>query len=150
MLQSMESALDNHHPEYEYIEHTGDIGVRVFGRELKGLFENAGKAFFDILTERESIQPSLQKQIVVESHGWERLLVAWLSELLYLFEVDQWLFQTCEIRSLGENRVEAVGRGEHYAPDRHEIKTGIKAVTHHQLSIHKVNEIWEATIIFDV
>lgn len=142
--------------EYEYIEHTADIGIKVYGRELKDLFANAGKAFFDIITEPISIQPSLKKQIMVESQGleplwqWERLLVTWLSELLYLFEVDQWLFQKCEILSLDENRVEAACWGEHYDPDRHEIKTGIKAVTYHQLCVQKVNDLWEATIIFDV
>jgi SHS2 domain-containing protein len=136
--------------EYEYIEHTADIGIKVYGLELKDLFANAAKAFLDILTEPESIQPSLKKQIIVESRGWERLLVTWLSELLYLFEVNQWLFQKCEIQSLDENRVEAVCWGEHYDPDRHEIKTGIKAVTYHQLSVQRVNDLWEATIIFDV
>ena len=135
---------------YEYIEHTADIGIRVYGRELKELFANAARAFSDILVEPESIQPSLQKQVMVESRGWERLLVTWLSELLYLFEVDQWLFREYDILSLDENRLEAACRGEHYDPDRHEIKTGIKAVTYHQLSVQRVNDIWEATIIFDV
>ncbi|MEW5802170.1 MAG: archease [bacterium] len=140
--------------EYEYIEHTADIGVKVFGPTMKDLFENAGKAFFDILTEPESIRPSLKKQVIVENQGqsreWDRLLVAWLSEFLYLFEVEQWLFRECEIQSLQENRLEAVCRGEHYDPDRHEIKTGIKAVTYHQLSVQRVNDLWEATIIFDI
>ncbi|MCL6582845.1 MAG: archease [bacterium] len=141
----------NPQKEYEYIEHTGDIGVRVFGSDLAELFENASKAFFDILTEREKITPCQKKQIVVEkSGGWERLLVAWLSELLYLFEVDLWLFQTCNINSLTDQRLEAICLGEVYDPDRHEIKTAIKAVTHHRLCLQKVNERWEATIIFDI
>jgi len=136
--------------EYEYIEHTADIGIKVYGLELKDLFANAGKAFFDILTEPESIQPSLKKQVIVESQGWERLLVTWLSELLYLFEVDQWLFNRFQIQFLHENRMEVACWGEHYDPVRHEIKTGIKAVTYHQLSVQRVNDLWEATIIFDV
>ena len=136
--------------QYEYIEHTGDIGIRVYGKELKDLFENASKAFFEILTDRESIEPSFEKQIIVENKGWDRLLVSWLSELLYLFEVDQWLFRNCRINSLTENRIEAICSGEEYDPKRHEIKTGLKAVTHHQMCVQQVNGLWETSIIFDV
>lgn len=136
--------------EYEFIEHTGDVGIKVYGQTHRDLFQNAFKAFFEILIEPEQIKPSQEKMIVVENEGWERLLVSWLSEFLYLFETDQWLFRTCEIQSLDENRVQAIGRGEKFDPARHEIKTEVKAVTYHQLSIEKKKDCWETSIILDI
>jgi SHS2 domain-containing protein len=35
-------------------------------------------------------------------------------------------------------------------PARHEIKTGIKAVTYHQLYVRKRAGIWEAQVILDI
>ncbi|MFH0983468.1 MAG: archease, partial [Planctomycetota bacterium] len=128
----------------------GDIGVKVYGPEMKDLFENASQALFEILTDRQSIDPSQKKQVSVESKGWDRLLVGWLSELLYLFEVDQWLFRKCEINALTETRLEATCWGEKYDPQRHEIKTEIKAVTYHRMCVQRVNDVWETSIIFDV
>jgi len=135
---------------YDFFEHTGDMGIRVYGPTHKDLFQNAFKAFFAVLTEPEEIKPSQKKIISVKNKGWERLLVSWLSEYLYLFETDQWLFRTCEIQFLDENRVQAIGRGEKFNPERHEIKTEIKAVTYHQLSIQKNNDLWETKIVLDI
>ena len=136
--------------EYDFIEHTGDIGIRVYGQTYRDLFQNAFKAFFEILIDPKQIKPSQERIIVVENEGWERLLVSWLSEFLYLFEADHWLFRTCEIKSVDENRVHAIGWGEKFDPERHEIKTEIKAVTYHQLSIQNKNGLWETSIIFDI
>jgi SHS2 domain-containing protein len=36
---------------YQLIEHTGDIGIQVFGASVEELFENAGFALFDIMTD---------------------------------------------------------------------------------------------------
>lgn len=136
--------------EYDFIEHTGDIGIRVYGQTHRDLFQNAFNAFFKILIEPEQVKPSRERMIVVENEGWERLLVSWLSEFLYMFETDHWLFRTCDIQSLDENHVQAVGRGEKFDPKRHEIKTEVKAVTYHQLSIQKKNGLWETNIILDI
>ena len=140
----------NAYPGYEFFEHTGDIGVRVFGKNHRDLFQNAFKAFFATLTEPEGIKPSQKKMIRVTNEGWERLLVSWLSEYLYLFETDQWLFRECEIQSLNKNQVQAIGWGEKFNPERHRIKTEIKAVTYHQLSIQKKDDLWETKIILDI
>ena len=140
----------NDYREYEFFEHTGDVGIKVYGKTHRDLFQNAFKAFFAVLTYPEQIKPSQKKMISVKNEDWERLLVSWLSEYLYLFETDRWLFRTCEIQFLDENRVQAIGWGEKFNSERHEIKTEIKAVTYHQLSIQKKNDLWETKIILDI
>ena len=34
---------------YKILDHTADIGVIVYGKDLKALFENAGGAFFHLI-----------------------------------------------------------------------------------------------------
>ena len=36
---------------YELIDHTADIGMRVFGTTLAELFENAGVALFELIAD---------------------------------------------------------------------------------------------------
>jgi SHS2 domain-containing protein len=48
---------------FEIFEHTADIGIIVYGETLKALFENAGEAFFDIITDLDKVNARLWKKI---------------------------------------------------------------------------------------
>ncbi len=136
--------------QFEYIEHTADLGIKVYGSTIKELFENAAVAFFEIFSEPGMIKPVLKRRIVVEKKGYEQLLVQWLGEFLYLFEVENLLFKECSIESLDENHLEAIVFGEEFDPGRHEIKNIIKAVTYHQLCIREKDGLYQTVIIFDI
>ena len=41
---------------YEQFPHTSDIGIRVFGRDLKELFQNAAFAMFDTMADLEGLK----------------------------------------------------------------------------------------------
>jgi SHS2 domain-containing protein len=79
---------------YELIEHTADIGIRVKGGDLKELFKNSALAMFDIIAEKktENRSPCLLagesqvKRLVIgqKADNLEELLVNWLNELLSL------------------------------------------------------------------
>ena len=74
---------------YEQFSHTADIGVRVFGRTLKELFENAAFAMFDILADLDGLEGSLSQDFELTAPNKEELLIAWLDELLYNFYTKQ-------------------------------------------------------------
>ena len=40
---------------FEFLDHTADIGVRIFGHSQADLFQNAGLALFEIITDISSI-----------------------------------------------------------------------------------------------
>ena len=67
---------------YEQFPHTADIGIRVFGKDLKELFENAAFALFDTLADLEGLKPSIEETVKVAGDSPEGLLVAWLDELI--------------------------------------------------------------------
>jgi SHS2 domain-containing protein len=71
--------------------HSGDIGVRLAGRTLDDLFREAAAAFTEAITDPARIEPRRSVSLTLESPAPDLLLVDWLSEILYRFEVEQFL-----------------------------------------------------------
>jgi SHS2 domain-containing protein len=136
--------------KYKFIDHTGDLGIQVFGENLPELFRHAGEAFFHIITERKKVRKSMSRKITVNADGLEDLLVNWLNEFVFLFDTEMLLFRDFDIPSLNEHHLEATVHGEPYDEKRHPIKTTVKGATYHQLEIYKEKDIWKAQVIFDV
>jgi SHS2 domain-containing protein len=135
---------------FEILDHTADIGIIVYGEDLKALFENAGEAFFHLITDMKRVRRSVRRRIEIGKESLERLMVDWLSELLYLHDVEYLLFREFKIESVGEDGLRAVVRGEPFQEGVHVIKTEVKAVTYHQIEVRKENGRWRAQIIFDL
>jgi SHS2 domain-containing protein len=135
---------------FEILDHTADIGFLVYGESLQSLFENAGEAFFHLITDLRKVRQRIEKRIKIEGESLERLMVDWLNELLYLHEVEKLLFKRFNIESVGENGLMARVKGEPFQEGVHVIKTGVKAVTHHQIEVRKEKNSWRAQIILDL
>ncbi len=135
---------------FESIDHTADVGYRLYAPTLPELFEIAGQALFDAITELDSVHRELSRTVRAEADDVEALLVTWLSELNYHCLTDFELFNAFEIQSCSDHHIEAVAYGEKIEAERHEIKTEIKAVTYHGLYVRESANGWEAQIIFDV
>lgn len=135
---------------FEFIDHTGDIGIRVFGEDREQIFQHAAEALFEVITDLDTIQARETRKVTVEADGWEFLLVAWLSEFIYLLDSRQLLFRDFRILSLDENRIEAEVGGEHYDEDKHPIKTTVKGATYHQLRIYQEEDGWVGEVILDL
>lgn len=132
------------------IDHTADIGVIVYGTDIKELFSNAALALFSLITEPESIEDKLKLNLKVGSENADGLLVEWLNELIYFFDAKHLLFNRCDIESLTDNQLNATCRGEGFDPTRHKIKRGVKAATYHMLKLDKNSEGYKAQVIFDI
>jgi SHS2 domain-containing protein len=135
---------------FELVDHTGDLGVRVFGESLSQLFEQAAHALTFILTEPETIRLKETRKIQSEARTDEELLITWLNELVYLFETKGLLFKTYDVLSVHDHHLEALAQGESYVEGRHPIKTTVKAATYHQLKIENHQGVWTAQVIFDL
>lgn len=135
---------------FEIIDHTGDIGIIVYGGDLSELFFNAGRAFFSLLTNLNRIRSTLERSIVLQSENLEELMVAWLGELLYLFDAKALLFRKFQLEEINRCSLKATAQGEFFQPERHVIKREIKAVTYHQVKVEKKSGKWQGRIIFDI
>lgn len=135
---------------YELIDHTADIGLRAYGKDIKELFTNAAIGCFAILADLKNVRANERLAIKLEAPNLEELFLSWLSELLYQHNAKKIIFKEFAIDTLTENLLTAVVRGERLDLKRHQLKTEIKAVTYHQLKVQKVKEHWQAEVIFDV
>ncbi len=78
--------------EFEFIDHTADIGVIAYGADIKQVFANAARGLFSIITELDTVADKESRNIEITAPDLEALLVNWLNELIYLFEAKGILF----------------------------------------------------------
>jgi SHS2 domain-containing protein len=135
---------------FEIIDHTADVGIVAYGTDVEELFSNAALALFSLITELESIEGNLHFDLKVNSEDRDSLLVEWLNELIYLFDVEHTLFNRFDIKSLTRNQLKAICYGETFDPMKHKIKVGVKAATYHMLKLDKNGGGYKAQIIFDI
>ena len=136
--------------KYNLIDHTADFGIHVYGSDSKELFANAAWAVFDIITEIDRVTGLDSCNIEVSGDDWSDLMVNWLREILYLWNGKELLVKKARILSLSETELTAPLEFDPFNPDRHIIKTEIKAVTYHQIQGNSNPAGWEARIIFDI
>jgi len=135
---------------YEFINHTADLGIKVRGKSLADLFANAGYALFDILLEIEKLEPKESIKIRIPGGEKEEIFVDWLRELLLKFNSERWAFKEFDVYKIDESGLEALVRGEKVNLSRHRLKTELKAVTYHEVKLQKKGTVWEAQVIFDI
>ncbi len=92
--------------QYEYLEHTADIKFLAYGKTLEEVFENAALAMFNVMIDTGKVSGETAKEIFLKSPDLESLLVDWLSELLYLFEVDEIVFRKFQVQEIKEGESE--------------------------------------------
>lgn len=132
---------------YEIIDHTADICIRTTGTSLPNAFENAGYALFDTMCDAASVNPISIKKVRCEADDLEQLLVDWLSELLFICDVDDMLFSVFEVEIYG-TKLEARIKGEKMDSARHHLKTDIKAITYHMLEVDESTNTVQ--VLFDI
>ena len=135
---------------YQPIDHTGDLGMLVFGAGLHELFAHAAWGLFDLMTDAERIESRISRGLTVEAIDLEDLMVRWLGELLYAYDTDRFLTVSAVFQTLEPTRLRATLRGEPFDAARHPIDTEIKAVTYHQIAVERLDTGWQARVIFDI
>jgi len=134
---------------FDIIEHTADTGIVAYGAELKEAFANAAYAMFTLIADLGGVEEEVSRQIEVEAGDRESLVVSWLNELLYLFDVEGIIFKRFEVIELSETSLKAEGYGEQIDKARHDLRAGVKAATYHMLKVRRDNG-YSIRVIFDV
>ncbi len=138
---------------YEYLEHTGDIGIRAYGSTLKELFINAAQGLLEAIADLSTVGTTVQTQIEVSAESLEELMVAWLDELNFRHEVEELFFRRVEVQEISQvpYQLTAVAYGEPVDFTKHGVYTEIKSITYHQLIVEKTpDNWWMAQVIFDL
>lgn len=134
---------------FEELEHTADVAIRVWGRDLGELFDRAALGMAHQLGDPATVVCTSAREIDLSAGDVETLLVAWLGELLYLGERDgasEIIFVEFDVRQISEVRIRALVRGGPAG----EYRRYIKAVTFSDLVVRRSAAGYETVIVFDV
>jgi SHS2 domain-containing protein len=133
---------------FEEISHTADVKIRVHAPTLEALFSETFNALMQVMygTDRRG---GVVKEIRIKSPDNESLLLDFLSEILFVSEVESLVFFEAHI-SIHGSHLTAELSGEQFDPIRHSGGSEVKGISYSGLSIiHDANG-YMLDIIFDV
>lgn len=133
--------------KFSIIDHTADIGITAYGKSLEELFTNTAYGMFTLITDLKKIEPKIEEEISLTSFDLETLLVEFLNELLYIFEVKKIVFKEFLINSISENNLRAKCKGD--IVEDSVIFREIKAATYHLLEIEQ-DKCYKTQVFFDL
>ena len=140
---------------YALLDHTADVGVRAWGPDPAAAFAQAARGLFAIILDADPAvwhgagEPAT-REVSAEGSSWQALLVNWLAELLYLFEVERLVPREIATQRCEPPRVAATLRGTVLARMDEAAGTAVKAVTYHQLAVEIAPEHTELRVILDI
>jgi SHS2 domain-containing protein len=135
---------------YTLLDHTADLRVRVAGKDLAELFQNAGLALFDLMVDSDAKTTVESIELNVTGEDLPDLLVNFLRELLYLWTGHEKMVTMVHVTHLSDTTVSAQVNTDRYMPQRHRIRHEIKAVTYHQIEVTPIQDGWVAVVVFDI
>jgi len=135
---------------YRYIDHTSDLGVEIFGKDLPELFCNGLFTIFDNILDLDKVEIKETRKIELSSSTLDELLIDWFRELLFLFGTEYFVAKELKQIKIENNKLSAEIAGEIFDVKRHKIKIEIKTPTYHMFKINKTDKGYTATVIFDV
>lgn len=137
--------------KYEIIDISGDVGLRVYGENVGDVFINAAIGMYSLITDFNSIKEEKTIDVTIEGPSLESLFVSWLNELIFYFDTYGFIGKRIVINQReGMGVLKASISGEDFDPKRHESRLLIKAATYNKLRIEKIDDRWEAEVIFDI
>src|SRR5437763_2416305 len=120
---------------FEVFDHTADVGVRAWGPDLPTAFAQAARGLFSLLVPLDAIRETRAREVAVQAGDPESLLVAWLDELLFVFETEGLVFGRFAVALSTPTTLTAVAHGEPFDPARHRGGVVVKAATYHQIAV---------------
>ena len=136
--------------EFHLLEHPSDLGIEASGKTVGEAFEQAALGLIAVIAETDSIERLDERRVTVDAQDYENLLVKWLSEILYLYDGEDFLLKEAKAESISPTRLVARVSGEKYKPEKHKLKMDVKAVTYHQLSINRSSHTTIVRVFFDI
>lgn len=137
-------------PEFEELDHTADVAMRVRGATLDLLFRQAAHGMMQLMTgPLPGVSAHTERTVEIAAAALDELLRDWLSELIFLVAAERlvpvsFTIERVDTRGL-HARVGLVPLTDAIARDAIEIK----AVTWHGLCVDTDQDGYFAEVVFD-
>jgi len=130
------------------ISHTADVKIQIRAPTLEALFSDACDALMQVIygTSRKGI---LKKDIAITSQDIDSLLLDFLSEVLFVSEVEAIVFSKADVHIDGTN-LYAELEGEPFNRQKHAKGTEVKGISYSGLLIRHDANGFMVEILFDV
>jgi len=140
---------------FEFREHTADVQVRSWGPSLEEAFSQTAYSLMATITpDLKKITAKIEKKITIKAEDKEALLFDFLSEFLYIFDVDELVFSqiyVSKIEKFNDNyKLQATLKGEKFDLDKHEIGIEVKAITYSFMNIEEKHASIIIDIVYDI
>ena len=138
--------------KFKFLENIAiaDVAFEAFGKTLEEAFSNAALAMFEVQTDIEKVKPSISKDIEIESENKESLLFDWLSELIYLRDIENMFFSKFEIKIEKNDKFKLTGKIYGEKIGEHELRTEVKGVSYQLMKIEEKPNEFKVRVILDV
>lgn len=134
---------------FELTEHPAEVGVRAWAASRERCLELACLGLVSIMTDPALVGSSVERVFSISAASDRDLLRRVLGEALYRMSEANLVFSSFSVAKAADG-VEVRCSGEPIDPDRHELRTEVKAITASGLSFGRVGGMWTATAIVDV
>ena len=135
---------------YVLLDHPADLGIEAFGRDLAAAFVQAALALMSVILDPGKIDCTQSRAIVLEGVDREHLLVKWLTEVLYLYDGQNFAVGNFVISEFSSTRLKATLTGEPFDAIKHAPRLDVKAITYHQLLVEEAAEVARVRIFLDI
>jgi SHS2 domain-containing protein len=129
---------------FRWVDHTSELELEIEAPSEEGVFAEALAALAELVGDGGG--PPVTRKVEVAADDRALLLVEWLSELVYLSELEELVPERIAALELTEGRLRATVQGHRGRP-RHLVK----AVTLHRLELTGDDDTgWRARVVLDV
>lgn len=145
--------MDKQTKQFEAIDLIpGEAAFKAYGSTLAELFSNAALALFSVMGDLGAINPKQERTISLDDPSVERLLLDFLSELVYLKDAEAMLFSQFEVNIIGKEtyHLHAKLHGEPIDPSKHRLGVDVKGVTLHRFKFEQLSDGFQAQVVLDI
>ncbi|HEK86082.1 MAG: archease [Candidatus Saccharicenans sp.] len=82
--------------KFEFLPHTADAKFRAYGKTLEEAVANAALAMVSLMWDYDQVELKAKEEVEIKASSFESLMVKFLTEILYLFEVKRFLLGKVE------------------------------------------------------
>ena len=155
MLTSDRPSLENtgekgYLPQHSLFPTTADIGIEAQAPDFSGLLLQASLALLEVMADPSVVCCLQSLRLEVNAQDRAEIIVAWLNEIVYLYETRGLVFACVEVQEAGANHARGVVRGEPLDHKRHHLRHAVKGVTYHQLRVVEDKEGFRLRVILDI
>lgn len=144
--------------KFEFLEHTGDIKFKAYGKNINEVFENSVLAVSSVFSRGKKIDNKKKREITIRGKDYESLLYKFLGEIIYLFDADNFIASKAKVKLTenimggyvtdGKNTLTAILYGDD--TKNYKDLDAVKSPTYAEMYIKKEGKNFVCQVVLDV